>query len=99
MVVTNYSDIYNKGWMIYFIDSNLSGLLILTKGYWTDNLQDLELTRNKLKGKGIKCNIKVSLFGQTKMEYLVFWVTHNGVKSTNTKIEARTNMKPPTSQK
>ena len=42
-------------------------LLILTNGSWTDHLQNLELTRNKLKGKGIKCNIEKSLFGQTEM--------------------------------
>ena len=40
-------------------------LLILTKVYWTDHLHNIELTRNKLKGKGIKCNIEKSLFGQT----------------------------------
>ena len=33
------------------------------------------------------------------MEYLGFRVTHDGVKPTNRKIEAITNMKPPTTQK
>ena len=33
------------------------------------------------------------------MEYLVSWVTRNGVKPINRKIEAITNMAPPTSQK
>ena len=74
-------------------------ILILPKGYCTDSLHNLELTRNKLKGKGIKCNIEKSLFGRTKMECLVFWVKRNGVKYKNKKIEAIANMKPPTSQK
>ena len=33
------------------------------------------------------------------MEYLVFWVTDDGVKPINIRIEAITNIKPPTSQK
>ena len=33
------------------------------------------------------------------MEYLGFWVTRDGVKPMNKKIDSITNMKPPTSQK
>ena len=33
------------------------------------------------------------------MEYLRFWLTNDGVKPTNEKVEAITNMKPYTSQK
>ena len=54
---------------------------------------------NKLKGKGIKCNIEKYFFVQTKMEYLGFWVTRYGIKTINRKIEAITNMKPPTYRK
>ena len=82
-----------------FICEYIDEILILPKVYWTYHFQNLELTQNKLKGKGVKCNIEKSLFGQNTMECLVFWVTHNGVKYTNKKIEAITNMKPPTSQK
>ena len=68
--------------------------MILTRGDWTDHIQKLELTFNKLKGKGIKFNIDNSFLGQTKMEYLGFGVTRDGVKPTNKKIEAITNMNP-----
>ena len=34
--------------------------------------------------------------GKTKMEYLDFWVTRDGVKPINRKIESITNMEPPT---
>ena len=61
-------------------------LLVLTKGYWTDHVQKLELTLNKLEGKGLKCNIEKSLFGQIEMEYLGFWVTRDGVKPINKDI-------------
>ena len=54
---------------------------------------------DKLKGKGLKCSIETSFFGQTEIEYLGFWVTRNGIKPINKKIEAITNMAPPTFRK
>ena len=80
-----------------FICSYIDDLLILTERDWTDHIHKLELTLNKLNEKGLKCNIEESFFRKTKLEYLGFWVTRNGIKPINRKIEARTNMKPPTS--
>ena len=37
--------------------------------------------------------------GKTKMEYLGFWVKHNGVITLDKKIEAIENMIPPNTQK
>ena len=74
-------------------------LLILTKGGWTYHVQKLELTLNKLKVKGLKCNIEKSFFGKTEMEYLGFWLTRDGNKAINNKIETIANMMPPTSRK
>ena len=54
--------------------------MVSTKGYWTDHLQKLELNLSKLKEKKLKRNIEKSFFGKTEMEYLGFWVTHDGVK-------------------
>ena len=69
------------------------------KGYWTDNVHNLELLLNKMKEKGPKFNIKKTFFEQTEMEYLGFWVTRDGVKPINRKIKVITNMKPPASRK
>ena len=80
-----------------FIRGYIDELLILKKGYWTDILQKLELTLDKLKEKGLKCKNKNSFFGQNEMEYLGFWVTYDGVKPINRKLEAINNLKPPTS--
>ena len=73
--------------------------MILKKGDWTDHVQKLELTLNKLKEKLLKFNLEDSFFGQSKMEYLGLWVTRNGAKPIHIKIEAINNMKPTTSQK
>ena len=80
-----------------FIRAYIDDLLVLIKVYWTDPVQKLELTLNKLKGKGLKCNIEKSIFRQTEIEYLGLWITHDGFKPINIKIESITNMKPPTS--
>ena len=68
-----------------FIRAYIYELLILTKGYWSYHVQKLELTLNKLKESGIKCDIENSFFGKTEMEYLGFWVTRDGKKSINKK--------------
>ena len=57
----------------------INGLLVLTKVYWTDHIQKLELALNKLKERGLKFNIQKYFFRQTKEEYLGFCVTRNGV--------------------
>ena len=82
-----------------FIRAYIYDLLILTKGDLIDHVQKLELTLNKMKEKGLKCNIGKSFFGQTEIEYLGFWVTCDGFKLINRKIEAITNTNPPTSSK
>ena len=48
----------------------------------------------KLKQKGLKCNIENYFLGKNEMEYLGFWVTRDGIKTLNKKIEVITNMEP-----
>ena len=91
MVVYNLPDIFQQKINdlfhgFEFIRAYLDNLLILKKGDWTDHVQKMELTLNKLKGKWLKFNIEKSLFGKTEMEYLGFWVTLDRVKPTNIKI-------------
>ena len=59
----------------------------------------MELNLDKLKEKGLKCNIENYFFGHTEIEYLSLWVTHYVVKPTNKKIEAIKNMNPTNSPK
>ena len=40
----------------------------------------LELTSKNIKESGLKYNSEKSFFGQTKMKYLCFWATHDGVR-------------------
>ena len=50
-------------------------------------------------GKGLKYDIENYFFGKTEMGYLGLWVTRNGVKTINRKIESIKNMAPYTSRK
>ena len=54
----------------YFIHAFIDDVFIRTKKDWIDHIHKLELTLNKLKEKGLKCNIEKYFFGQTEMEYL-----------------------------
>ena len=59
---------------------------MITKGYWYDHLEKLELTLQKLQYNGLKCNIEKSFSGQTEMEYLGLWVTMTGIRIMNKNI-------------
>ena len=48
-----------------FIQAYINYQLIITKGDWSDHLEKLELTLQKLKDNGLEYNIKKSFFGQT----------------------------------
>ena len=99
MGVANYPNIFQQEindlfHALEFIRACIYDLYILTKRDWTDHVQKLELILNKLKVKGPKFNIEISFCGQTKMEFLCFWGTRDGVKPINKKIKAITNMMP-----
>ena len=50
-----------------FIRAYIDEILILTKEECAYHVKKLELTLNKQKGKGIKCNIEKSIFGKFEM--------------------------------
>ena len=82
-----------------FIWEYIDDLLIITKGDWSDHLEKLELTLQKIKDNRLKCNLEKSFFGQTEIEYLGFRVTWRGIWPINKKVEAIVNMKPPKNTK
>ena len=72
---------------------------MITKGDCSDHLENLELTLQHIKYNGLKFNIEKSFFGQTEMKYPGFWVTRNGIRQINKKVEAIVNMDPPNNTK
>ena len=53
---------------IEFIKAYIDGILIITKGDWSNHLNTLELGLKNLRSKGIKCNIEKSNFGTDQDE-------------------------------
>ena len=80
-------------------EAYINNMLIITKDDWSDHLEKLELTLQKLKDNGLKCNIEKSSSGQTEMEYLGFWVTRTGILPINKKEEAIVKMTHPKNMK
>ena len=66
----------------------INDLLILTKGSWQDHLNTLSEVLSRLRDAGLKVNANKSFFGQTKLEYLGFWITRNGIMPLPKKVEA-----------
>ena len=63
----------NKIFRVFeFIEAYINDLVIVTRGDWSHHLENLELTLEKLKDCGLRCNINKSFFGQTYVEYLGF---------------------------
>ena len=77
-----------------FIRSYINNLLIITKGDWSDHLEKLKPTLQKLKDNGLTWDIQKLSFGQTDMEYLEFWVTRIVIRSIDKKLEAIVDMTP-----
>ena len=72
MGITNSPDIFQQMindlfYRFEFIRAYMDEFLTLTKVYRTYHVQKLELTLDKHKEKGIKCNIGKSFFRQTKI--------------------------------
>ena len=53
---------------------------LLTKGDLIDHVYKLKSTLNNMKKKRLKCTIEESLFRYTKIKYLGFWLTRDGIK-------------------
>ena len=64
----------------------LDEILVLMTSNWTDNLTRLDQVLIKLQEKGLKCNIEKVSFGQSDMEYLGYWVTHEILRPTEKNI-------------
>ena len=82
-----------------FARAYIDDLLVITTGNFNDHLNDLEQVLSRLSESGLKVNAPKSFFGRTELEYLGYWITQNGVKPLNKKVEAITNLAPPTNRK
>jgi Reverse transcriptase (RNA-dependent DNA polymerase) len=71
-----------------FVRTYIDDLLTLTKGTFEDHLEKLERVLYRLRQAGLKINGNKSFFARTKLEYLGYWITCEGIKPLPDKVKA-----------
>jgi hypothetical protein len=82
-----------------FARAYIDDLLVISNGNFDDHLDKLEQVLSRLLEAGLKVNVPKSLFGREELEYLGYWITRDGVKPLNKKVEAINNLAAPTNRK
>jgi len=77
----------------------LQDLLVLSSSTLDDHLDKLEQVLQKLQEAGLKVNASKSFFAREELEYLGYWITQEGIKPLNKKVEAINNLAAPKIQK
>ena len=73
----------------------LDDLLCLTNGSFEDHLEKLKLILERWKQSGLKVNASKSTFCTDKIEYLGYWITREGVKPLEKKVQPILSLDPP----
>ena len=58
----------------------INNVLVITKEIYDNHLVALEKALQRLAEAGLKVNADKSFFGRTKIEYLGFWVSKQGIQ-------------------
>src|SRR5687768_3552368 len=82
-----------------FARAYLNNLLLITKGNFNKHLVQLKEALTCLSEAGLKINMSKSLFCQTELEYLGYWITRNGIQPVTKKVEAIQKLKVCTNMK
>ena len=71
-----------------YVRTYIDDLLCITNTTFEDHLDKLEQVFSTLEQAGLKVNAKKSLFAQTELEYLGYWISQQGIKPVLKKIQA-----------
>jgi RNase H-like domain found in reverse transcriptase/Reverse transcriptase (RNA-dependent DNA polymerase) len=82
-----------------YVRAYIDDLLIITKGTFEDHITSLEEVFNRLRQAGLKVNAKKSFFMKSKLEYVGYWISKQGVSPTTKKVNAIANIATPTNKK
>ena len=63
-----------------FIHVYLDDILCITSGDWSTHSKHSDQAFSYLEAAGLKINAEKSSFGQTELEYLGFWINHEGTQ-------------------
>ena len=82
-----------------YIRAYIDDCLIITKSTWEDHLDKLNEVLHRLKQAGLKVNATKSFFGRYALEYLGYWITHDGIQPLPKKVAAILNIATPKTHK
>ena len=77
----------------------IDDLLVISNGTYEDHLIKLDKVLKRLREAGLKVNAKKSFFAESKLEYLGFLITRNGIMPLPKKVEALQNIAVPKNKK
>ena len=78
-----------------FVRAYIDDLLIITQGKFREHLEQLEQVLERLSKAGLKVNMSKNKLARTELEYLRYWITRQGIKPLNKKVEAINNLSTP----
>ena len=82
-----------------FARAYIDDLLVLTSSTFDDHLRKLETVFQRLKKAGLRVNATKSFFCRTELEYLGYWISRDGIRPLNKKVEAINNLATPTTRR
>ena len=71
-----------------FVRTYINDLLCLTKGSFEDQLKKPERVLSRVQKAGLKVNANKLFFAQTKLEYLGYRITQEGIQPLKKKVDA-----------
>ena len=78
-----------------FARAYIDDLLIITQGDFKEHLNHLDSALTRLKDAGLKICAAKSKLGRHELEYLGYFITRDGIKPLNKKVEAINNLATP----
>ena len=78
-----------------FVRAYIDDLLVISSGSFEDHLDKLEQVLIRLTKSGLKVNASKSTFASDALEYLGYWISREGIKPLNKKVEAINNLATP----
>ena len=79
-----------------YIRAYLDDVLVLSKGTFTEHLQQVRVVLQRFQRAGLRVNIDKSSFGISEVEYLGYLITKEGIKPDPKKVQGIVDMARPT---
>jgi hypothetical protein len=80
-----------------FSHAYIDDILVISKDTFKNQLNHLEKVLTQLSEARLKVNATKSFFCREELEYVGYWITHDGIRPLSKKVEAISNLAPPKS--